>query len=102
MNERAEHRFLDGLDGRRVRQVDGVSSSSSFAVLQRHAVDHARVGGDDVQVVLAAQALLDDLHVQQAQESAAEAESERGGVLGLVGERAVVEANRSMLLRSFS
>ena len=42
-----------------------------------HLVNDGRVGGDDVHVVLAAEPLLDDLHVQQAEEAAAEAEAER-------------------------
>ena len=48
-------------------------------------------GGDEVEVVLALEALLDDLHVEQAEEAAAEAEAERLRGLGLVGERRVVE-----------
>ncbi len=39
-------------------------------------------GGDEVEVELALQALLDDLHVQQAEEAAAEAEAQRGTVSG--------------------
>ena len=45
----------------------------------------------DVEVVLALQPLLDDLHVQQAQEAAAEAEAQRHRVLRLEDERGVVE-----------
>ena len=44
-----------------------------------------------VQAELALQALLDDLHVQQAQEAHAEAEAEGMGGLGLPDERRVVE-----------
>ena len=44
-----------------------------------------------VQLVLALQALLDDLHVQQAQEAAAEAKAQRRRGLGLVDQRGVVE-----------
>ena len=40
-------------------------------------VDDARRGRDEVEVVLALEPLLDDLHVQQAEEAAAEAEAER-------------------------
>ena len=48
--------------------------------------------GDQVEVELALEALADDLHVQQPEEPAAEPEPERARGLGLVGERAVVEA----------
>ena len=44
-----------------------------------------------VDVVLALQALAHDVHVQQAEEAAAEAEAERVGVLGLPEQRGVVE-----------
>ena len=48
-----------------------------------------------VEVVLALEPLLDDLHVQQAEEAAAEAEAERLRGLGLEDERGVVEAAAS-------
>ena len=44
-------------------------------------------GGQEVEVVLAFEALLDDVHVEQAEEAAAEAGAERDGVLRLVVER---------------
>ena len=44
------------------------------------------------QVELALEALLDDLHVQEAEEAAAEAEAQRRRALGLEGERGVVQA----------
>ena len=62
------------------------------AVGQVHAVDDRGRGGDQVEVELALQPLLDDLEVQQAEEAAAEAEAERGRGLHLVGEAGVVEA----------
>ena len=48
-------------------------------------------GGDDVHVELAVETLLDDLHVQQSEESAAEAEAERQRALRFEGQRGVVE-----------
>ncbi len=44
-----------------------------------------------VEVVLALQALLHDLHVEQAQEAAAEAEAQRHARFRLVGQRGVAE-----------
>ena len=45
---------------------------------------HVRHRRDQIEVELALQPLLHDLHVQQAEEAAAEAEAERGGRLRLV------------------
>ena len=58
-------------------QLRGVVDIERFAVRQQHFVDHGRRGRDQVEVVLSFQPLLDDLHVQHTQESAAEAESQR-------------------------
>ena len=51
------------------------------------------VGGglDQGEVALALQSLLDNLHVEHAQEPATEAEPERVGGLGLEGEAGIVE-----------
>jgi hypothetical protein len=84
---------------RRIRQENRVVDLLDRAVVHAHAVDHARIGRDDVAVVFAAQPLLHDLHVQQAQETAAEAEAQRHARLGLVLERAVVQ--RQLLQRIF-
>ena len=46
---------------------------------------------DEVEGELALEPLLDDLHVEQAEEAAAEPEAEGDGALRLVGERRVVE-----------
>ena len=54
-------------------------------------VAHAGRGRDQLQVELALQALLNDLHVQKAEKTAAEAESERNGAFRLKEERRVVE-----------
>jgi len=56
------------------------------------AIDDRWRGGDQVEVVFAAQPLLNDLEVQQAEEAAAEAEAQRGGAFGLEGEARIVEA----------
>ena len=86
--------LLDALDlaaasGMLARVVDLDDRRRSVRV---HAVLHRRRGGDEAQVELALEALADDLHVQQAEEAAPEAEAERARRLGLVGERRVVEA----------
>ena len=55
------------------------------------AVGDVRRGDEQVEVELALEPLADDLHVQQAEEAAAEAEAERLRRLGLVEERGVVQ-----------
>ena len=56
-----------------------------------------RSRGEQVEVVLALEALAHDVHVQQPEEAAAEPESERLRRLGLVGQRCIVE--RQLLQR---
>ena len=62
-----------------------------LAVALEHAVGDVRRGHDQIEVELALEPLADDLHVQQPEEAAAEAEAERPRRLGLVEERRVVE-----------
>ena len=59
----------------------GVVDGDHLAGAQPHAVLDGRRRGDQREVELAFEALLHDLHVQQAEESAAEPESERCGRL---------------------
>ena len=56
-----------------------------------HEIGHGGRRRDDVQIEFALDALLDDLHMQQAQKAAAESEPERDGVVRLERERGVVE-----------
>ena len=66
-------------------------------------VDHARRGGDQVEIVFAGQPLLDDLEVEQPQEAAAEAEAERGAELSISKlNEASLSRSLPMLSRSFS
>ncbi len=73
------------------RQLGGVVDVDDRSVGQQHLVDHGRGAGDQIEVVLALEPLLHDVHVQQPQESAAKSEPERGGHLGLEMQRRVVE-----------
>ena len=61
----------------------GLSTLSVSPAVGRDQVLDARRGGDQREVELALEALLDDLHVQQAEEPAAEAEAERAGRSGV-------------------
>ena len=83
--------LADLADAPQVGHLAGVLDLQHRAVVQLHLVDHAGRGGDEVLVELALQALLHDLHVQQAQKAAAEAEAQRLAHLGLVAQAAVVE-----------
>ncbi|MNT46194.1 hypothetical protein D3C72_1828230 [compost metagenome] len=62
-----------------------------LAIALDHLVDHTWRGGDQVLVELALQALLHDLHVQQAEEAAAEAEAQRLRHFRLEHQRGIVE-----------
>jgi hypothetical protein len=75
----------------RSREVARVRHPDLLAGVHDDAVDGVRRGGDQGQVEFALQALADDLHVQQAQEAAAEAEPERVARLRLVQQGGVVE-----------
>ena len=68
-----------------------VDLDDAAAVGQDDVVFDRRRRGDEVEVELALEPLLDDLHVEQAEEPAAEPEAERDRALGFVGEARVVE-----------
>ena len=68
-----------------------MSITSGLAAVQQHLVFDARCRRQQIEVVLALQPLLDDLHVQQTEEAAAEAETERERRFRLVGQRGVVQ-----------
>ena len=60
------------------RQLRGIVDVLDGAVGALHLVDHGRRAGDQLQVVLALQSLLHDVHVQQAEEADAKTEAQRG------------------------
>ena len=86
-------RFLDPVPFSRIRKTRGVGAVHArlLHVVHVHLVHHAGGGGDEVEVILALQSLLHDFHVQQTEETAAKAESHRGGLLRLVAQRRVVD-----------
>ena len=87
----ADHRLAHLLDARRVGHVGRVVDGQLAAVGERELELDRRHRRHQVDVVLALQALAHDVHVQQAEEAAAEAEAERVGVLRLPEQRGVVE-----------
>lgn len=90
-NEDADDGFADFFDGLGFGEVGGVVDDEFFAVGLGDLVNDRGVGGDDVHVELAAESFLDDFHVEEAEEAAAEAEAERGGRFSLEGEGGVVD-----------
>ena len=83
-------RFLGVLDDAVIGIVVRVIDAHHRAVGLVDLVDDARQRRDEVEVELALQALLDDLHVQHPEEAAAETEAERHGGLRLERERCIV------------
>ena len=81
--------LLDDVGG--VRVVGGVVYHLHGAVGQGQAVADAGGGGDEVEVELPLQPLGDDLHVEQTEEAAAEAEAQRSTGLQLKGQGGVIE-----------
>ena len=88
----ADPGLLDGGDGGALGHVGGVVELLDGAVGAGDAVDDRGCGGDQVEVELPAQALLDDFKVEEAQKAAAIAEAECRRGFGFVVEGGVVEA----------
>ena len=85
-------RLLDRFDVGRVREQRRVVDRDHAAAERPvDVVLDRRRRGDELEVELALEPLLDDLHVEEAEKPAAEAEPERHRALRLVGERGVVE-----------
>lgn len=82
--------FVQGGDLLGLGQLARVVDGEGFAARGLHLVDDRRGGGDEVGPEFPFQAFLDDLHVEQAQKAAPEAESQGLGGLGFVGEGGVV------------
>ena len=89
---RLDPRLGDAFDPHGIWHVGGVVQLDLVTVGQRDFIDHARGRRDQVEIELPAQALLNDLKVEKAQEPAAEAETEGGGGFHLVAETRVIQA----------
>ncbi len=89
---RLDDRLFDLGDADGVGHLRGRIDLDHLAVGRRHAVAHAGRGRDEVEIELALKPLLHDLHVEEAEEAAAEAEAERDRRLRLVEEGGVVQA----------
>ena len=88
-DRRLDVRLLDALD--LARHLGRVVHLDLLACLGDDAVGDIRRRHDQVEIELALEPLPHDLHMQEAEEAAAEAEAERVRGLRLVEERRVVE-----------
>ena len=86
-----DDRLEDALDARSVGEVGGIVDLDLRAVVEVDLVRHRRRRLHDRHAALALEALLHDVHVQEAEEPAAEAEAERLAVLRLEGEARIVQ-----------
>ena len=84
-------RLLSVLDHRWVGVIVGVIHLDHAAVSLIDMVNNTGQGGDQIQVELPLQPLLDDLHMKHSQKAAAEAEAQGHGALRLEGQGGVVE-----------
>ena len=83
--------FLDVVDHRDVGHAAGVVHLHDMALLVEYLVRYVGHGGDDVHVELAVQTLLHNLHMEQSEETAAEAETQGQRRFGLEGKRGIVQ-----------
>ena len=85
-------RFFDVVVAACVGELRGAFDFHHRAVAHVHVVFHVRYGRDDVHVEFAVEAFLHNFHVQESEESGAEAETERFGGFGFPTQCRVVQA----------
>ena len=83
--------FLDVVDFGLVGHAGGVVHLLHVAVFVIDLITHVRHGRDDVHGELAVKTLLDDFHVEESEEAAAETEAQCHGRFRLEGEGSVVQ-----------
>ena len=88
---RFDHGLLHMVDRARIWHVERIVYLLHGSVLKEHMVDDGGICENQIHIVFAREALLDDIHVEQAEEAAAEARAEGDGAFRLGDERAVVE-----------
>ena len=84
-------RFTHFLDFTGIRHSRRIVDEDNLTAGLHDLIDYGRRGGNQIEIVFAFQPLLNDLHVQHAEEAAAESKTERIGNLGLVKQRCVVQ-----------
>ena len=85
------HRLFHIIDLRRIRHISRVGQVDHLSVRLMDLIDNARRRCDKVEIVLSLQSLLDDLQMEESEESTAEPESQRDRSLCLKLKRRVVE-----------
>src|ERR1035441_7743405 len=91
-NRGQDNRLFDFRDFAGIEPARRIVDFDHLAIGLRDLVAHAGCGGDQVEIEFALQTFLDDLHVKQAQEAAAEAEAERDGTFRLEEKGRIVQA----------
>ena len=86
-----DDRLADFLNHLSLGEKSRVIDYKLGAIGERDLINDRRVGRDHIHVELATQTFLDDLHVQQPEETAAETEAERSRAFLLIGERRIVD-----------
>ena len=86
-DHRRDHRLFDLGDAAGIGKLGRAVDLQHLAVGRGDPIEHARRRGDEVDIEFALEPLLDDLHVEQAEEAAAESEAERRRGLRLEDER---------------
>jgi hypothetical protein len=84
-------RLLNDVDHRRFGEPRRVMHVNDFAFARMDFIRDVRHRRDDIHIELAVKALLDNLHMQQPEETAPEAEPECQRRFGFIGQRRVVE-----------
>ena len=88
---RANRGFLDLDDGAGVRHVNRIIDFDQVAAVLDHMVNNTRIRRNDLHVVLATDALLDDLHVEETEEATTETKAERQRAFRSVNEGRIVQ-----------
>ena len=90
-NHRRDHGLFEFGDLSRFGQLGRIVNLEHFPFGGRNPVAHARSRRDQRKIELAFQAFLHDLHVQQAQKAAPEAETEGAGCVRFVEKGGIVQ-----------
>ena len=84
INIAVRKRLLAVVNQGRIRVIGGIVDLHHGAVGHVDLVDHRGHGGNQIQVVLSLQALLNDLQMQEAQKATAKAKAQGAGRLRLI------------------
>ena len=86
-----DERLLDFRGFRRFWQFRGVVDHNDFPIGLDHPINDARRGQNQIEAIFPLQALLDDIHVEQPEETATEPKAEGLGCFGLENQGSIVQ-----------